>query len=406
MVAVEPFSGHVARAERVSEVVSPAYDALTVAQRRQYRVDNPLSYLHVTRSAPDEDDAATVDNTTLVQRGRAALERLLDAEVFAPAEAPAYLVYELATDDHAQRGLVCEVPGPEFRLRARPHEATQPARAALLAEHFLTVKAASSPVACTVADGADLEQLLATLSPADAQIEHIGDDGLTQRIWTVTEPTMTAAIEASLAGIDLYIIDGHHRAAANGQILERDLAVPLLVTIFPPESLRLTGFHRLVELPSDMDEAEFIRRVARRFSVTTTPDLVQPEPGSVAIGAAGAWHMVHFDERPRFGSAQVRLGSLDPTVVEREIIRSIVGRDQIEPRVEYMPDDGEKTSVVAHAAEAGLVPILVPAVAVADMVEVADGGLIMPAKSTYFVPKVRSGLFLRRYEAELGERPS
>jgi uncharacterized protein (DUF1015 family) len=104
---------------------------------------------------------------------------------------------------------------------------------------------------------------------------------------------------------------------------------------------------------------------------------------------------VRFDEPPASGSALVRLGSLDPSVVEREIVAAIVRRDDNEADVEYMPDEGDGHAVAAHAASCGRVPILVPAVTIADMVEVADSGMTMPAKSTYFVPKVRSGLFLR-----------
>lgn len=402
MVAVRPFRGHVARPHRVGEVVSPAYDALTVAQRRQYRADHPLCYLHVTRSAPDEDDAETVDNATLVQRGRNALESLLDADVFEPLDGASYLVYELETDEHRQRGVVCEVMGSDFQDGARPHEATQPARAALLADHFRHVKAASSPVACTLEVGARLERALHHDTGLDLLFEHDGDDGLRQRVWRVIDPELEAEIEASLANDDLYIIDGHHRAAANAQLLAAGDDVPVLCAVFPPESLSLSGFHRLLALPPEMDDAEFVQRVSRRFSVHADDQMRLPEQGSVSLFAAGRWHTVRFDERPISGSAQVRLGSLDPSIVERELIRAILGRNGAEPDVAYMPDEGDPGGVVEHALADGRVPVLVPAVTVADMVEVADGGLTMPAKSTYFVPKVRSGLFLRLLD-ELGE---
>lgn len=395
MVAVSPLRGQVVRQDRVADVVSPAYDALTVPQRRQYRAEHPLCYLHVTRSAPDEDDADTVDNATLVRRGRAALEDLLAADVFAGPEEPALLVYELQTATHRQRGVVAEVSGREFQRAAKPHEATRPERAALLAEHFRFVRAASSPVACTLERGARLDAALSGIDDDKAVVEHTGADGLTQRIWRVTDPQRVEEINASLINDDLFIIDGHHRAAANAQLLAEGADVPVLVAIFAPEVLQLRGFHRLVKLPAEMDEAAFIARVARRFSVESHDEQREPVAGSVEIGAAGGWHTVRFDERPSSGSAVVRLGSLDPSVVEREIITAIVRRDCADADVEYMPDEGDAHAVAAHAASLGRVPILVPAVTVADMVEVADGGLTMPAKSTYFVPKVRSGLFLR-----------
>ncbi|MEM7092988.1 MAG: DUF1015 family protein [Actinomycetota bacterium] len=395
MVAVRPFQGQIVRADRVGEVVSPAYDALTVAQRRQYRVDHPLCYLHVTRSAPDEDDADTVDNATLVRRGRAALERLLAADVLDAAGTPTLLVYELERGDHRQRGVVCEILGSEFRRAARPHEDTRPERAALLAEHFSHVRAASSPVACTIEVGARLAAALDTVGAESLVLEHEGGDGLIQRVWRVDHAATESEILASLANDDIYIIDGHHRAAANGQILDSGHDVPVLAAIFPPESLSLAGFHRLIRLPERLSEADLVKAVSRRFRVEPHQDRREPQGGSVAMYADGSWHTVHFDERPVSGSPLVRLGSLDPTIVEREIVRAIVARNEGTADVDYMPDEGDSQAVADHAATEGRVPILVPAVTVADMVEVADGGLTMPAKSTYFVPKVRSGLFIR-----------
>lgn len=396
MVAVRPLQGQVIRQNHVAEVVSPAYDALTVPQRRRYRDDHPLCYLHVTRSAPDEDDADTVDNATLVRRGRAALERLVDADVFGHETKPALLVYELETATHRQRGVVAEVAGSEFQRTAKPHEATRPERAALLAEHFRFVRAASSPVACTLERGARLDAALEGIDAHPPLVEHTGADGLTQRIWRVEDPAMAAEIDASLINDDLFIIDGHHRAAANALLLADGADVPVLVAIFAPEVLQLCGFHRLVKLPAPMSEADFMAGVSRRFQVEAHDDLRAPEPGSVEIYATNSWHTVRFDERPTAGGPLVRLGSLDPSVVEREIIQAVVGRDlDGGADVEYMPDEGDDAAVAEHARSLGRVPILVPALTVADMVEVADGGLTMPAKSTYFVPKVRSGLFLR-----------
>ena len=145
MTGLQPFRGQVVRQDSAHDVVSPAYDALSVTQRQQFRADHPLSYLHVTRSAEDEPDAATIDNATLVARGRAALERLLERELFVSHGAPAFYAYRLVDGAHAQCGLVCEVPSDYYRSVAKPHESTRAERADLLATHFLTVKAASSP---------------------------------------------------------------------------------------------------------------------------------------------------------------------------------------------------------------------------------------------------------------------
>lgn len=404
MVSVEVFSGRIAAQDRVGEVVSPAYDALSSEQRRAYRVAHPLSYLHVTRSAPDEDDATTVTTESLVARGRAALNRIRVARAFADEAVNAFVVYELETKTHRQRGIVCEVPAQSFRDHALAHEATRIERSELLARHFVGVGAASSPVACAVVDDASLQHAIdASATGAPFLVCDTGD-GLTQRLWKVTSATHASTISTALASKSLYIVDGHHRAAANSSLLDQGISLPLLAAIFPAGAMQLVGFHRLVRLPVGMTESEFLDRVGRRFRVTQAVLTPEQQPDQVVIRARGSWHVVHLDERPSHGSVTVREGSLAPSVVEREIVNAIVGRDHDDVDVVYVPDTRSAEKVAALAAAEQRIAILVPPVTMDDVVEVANGAAAMPAKTTFFTPKVRSGLFLRSYDKELAEQ--
>ena len=394
---IQPVQGKVVRQAVAHDVVSPAYDALTPAQRRAFRADHPNSYLHVTRSADDEPDAETVDNATLVARGRAALEQLLAHDVFEDHGGPSFYAYRLSYGAHSQIGLVAEVPSAYYHAVARPHEATRPERFALLAEHFATVKAASSPVACAVRDQGQLEALLSQAADSTPVVDMIGDDGLHQTVWRIDDHELASELQAALANQSLFIIDGHHRSAANAHLLASGHHLPVLVALFPEQSLQLVGFHRLLRLPEGVPEGSFLDRVSRRFRVERTSDVASVVRGQVAIAADGEWHFVHFDERPISGSAQVLLGAADPVVLEREILRSIVGA-MGDYDVTYMPDTEPFNAIADAAAEQGRVPIFVPPVSIEEMMEIAEGGETMPAKSTYFIPKVRSGLFLRQFD--------
>jgi len=398
MIGIQPFRGQVVSQKAAHDVVSPAYDALSADQRRTFRAEHPNSYLHVTRSAADEHDAATVDNATLVRRGRAALEALVARDLFTSHGEPAFFVYQLSIGGHSQSGLVCEVPSDYYRLVAKPHEATSDDRAALLAEHFSTVKAASSPVACAVRDDGRLASDLAIAEQQEKPVLDItGDDGLRQTIWRVNDAALEARLIAQLENADLFIIDGHHRSAANQMLLAAGTPIPVLVTIFPEQSLRLVGFHRLLKLDADVQASELLRRIRRRFWVETRSDVTSVVAGEIALYVDDEWHVVHFDERPVAGGAHIRLGSLDPVVLEREILLGIVDPSG-QYDVTYTPDT-EPFSVIVDAAIAqGRIPIFVPPVAMEDMMAVAGGGVTMPAKSTYFIPKVRSGLFLRLFD--------
>ena len=393
---IGPFRGQLVRQHVAHDVISPAYDSLTSAQRRQFRADHPNSYLHVTRSAVDEDDAEVVDTATLVARGRFELERLIDLDVFASIPSPAYYAYRLATPGHTQTGLVCEIDPDYFVAHSKPHEAVDAARVELLAEHFVHVAADSSPVACAVRDDEVLALLLEQATAGEPELLVAADDGLRQSLWRIDDASLVDQIEAALFAQPIFLIDGHHRAAANQRLAEQGLRFPLLAAIFPAHSLHLVGFHRLLKLPSRLSTTEFVDAIVRRFQVEVVSDVATADPGTVAMMVDGRWMVVHFDEVPVSGGPRILLGSLDVVVLEREILQAIVAAAG-ELDVTYIPDSEPFATIVDHAQRDGRVPMFVAAVTVDDMMTVADGGLVMPAKSTYFTPKVRSGLFLRRF---------
>lgn len=395
-MTILPFVGHVVRPERALEVTSPAYDALSVPERQRFRAENPLSYLHVTRSAADEPDAATVDNATLVARGKASLDRLIAADVFASVAAPALYVYGLHVDGHSQLGLVGEYAAEVFAELAIPHEEVSDERVKLLADHFTTVGAASSPVAAAVRDDGGLQLDLEQAARSTPVLDFHAADGLHQQVWRVDDAELAKRLHERMRDKSIYIVDGHHRAGANRHLLESGRPQNLLVCVFPADALRTRGFNRLVKTGQAFSDAAFARHIARRFVVTevgdNATDLVA-EQARVFTRFAGSWHIIELDERPVSGGPGIRLGSLDPSVVDREILRGLGDRVHID----FSPDRGDLAALAAAADADGFIPLVLAPVEIDDLLDVADGGLTMPEKSTYFAPKVRSGLFLRMH---------
>ena len=263
--------------------------------------------------------------------------------------------------------------------------------------HFLTVKAASSPIACAVRDDGSLERELHAVTHTEPVLDITGDDGLQQTVWRINDVEAEHRIMDRLRGEPLFIIDGHHRSAANQRLDSQGVSLPVLTTVFPEQSLHLVGFHRLLTLDDDVDQADILLAIQRRFRVETVSDVATVAPGQVAIVLGGERHLVHFDERPVEGGASILLGSLDPVVLEREVLESIVGRFG-SYQTAYTPDIEPFAIIEAEAIAHDQIPIFVPPVAIEDMMAVAEGDVIMPAKSTYFTPKVRSGVFLRMFD--------
>lgn len=395
MNSIHPLSGHLISSKWAAEVVAPAFDSLTVTQRKEFRLQNPNTYMHVTRSASDEPDGDVVDERTLTMRGRDSLNRLRSLGAFERLEKPAFFAYRLGGEG-APVALIAEYPADLFARNTIPHEEVQPERVSLLADHMKIVGAVSSPIA--LASGTDglLAPGLETVQNYEPLLDFETVDGERQTIWQLPED-LGAAMAEVLIDEPLFIIDGHHRASANRMLLDAGIGLPVLVAVFPKRALNLRSFHRMVRLPPKLSETDFLAGIKRRFRVEEISELKPPEHSTIAIYLDGSWHRVLFDEPPITGSAIVKRGSLDAVVLEREILRPLARNRFGTVDVTYASAGRGFHGLRELAHKAGRVPIAVPPATIEEMMEVAEGGLTMPAKSTFFTPKVRGGIFLRVY---------
>ena len=402
MVEVARFRGSVVHPTRAAEVIAPPTDALGPAERRAHRAAHPLSFLHVTRSPSEEPDEDPVDDRTTAHRALEALHRLLDAESFSPIGDPVYLVYEIEVDGRTQRGLVCELTTTALARHGRPHEAVDPDRVTMLATHYAVVGAASSPMACTVLDGGPLSEALGSteeylVEHEEYLVEHEDADGVIHRVLRVPDAE-PHPVERALAGQELYIIDGHHRAAAMAQLLSDGIDRPALVAIFPSGELEVGAFHRLIRLPEALSSDRFLDRLRYRFRNSAIAGPERPSPGSLVVGRGDRWLRLELDERPVAGGPLICIGSMDPVVAEREVVLGAAEGFTSRPDVVHVPDRVPLDELVARASDEGRVCLLVPPVELADVLEVAGHRHVLPPKTTHFWPKLLSGVLLRRFD--------
>lgn len=403
MVAVQPVTARVVEKEWVDRVPSPAYDSLSAQERIAFRAENPLSYLHVTRSPQDEPASSRASDRELVEAGRESLDHLLRLGVFTEPLPPSYYVYRLQVNDHEQTAVVAEVPVEAFAEgRIRPHEDVQTARVDLLKRHTDVVRAASSPVALAFRSSHTVRNAISTVVSEPPMLD-FSDRTLRQTIWRVDDPAFAEAVELRLADEPLYIIDGHHRAAAalaheaNGGGAVR----PMLAALFPDESLRLLGFNRLVHDLGGQTPAEVVSVLSAALGVVPLDELAPPPPGSVVMVLDGASYLVDLGRSKGATEPEEVLEALDAVALQRRVLEPLLGI--AEPgdtdRMTNLHGGQPLDVFAARVAERGGVGFLLAPMALNDLFTLADAGLTLPPKSTYFTPKVRSGIFLRQYEA-------
>ncbi len=360
-------------------VPSPAHDALSPSQRIAHLRANPASYLGVTRGPEDFEGDQPSTPRELVQAGREALDGLLAAGAFGDVGGDSYYGYRLELDGWCQTGIVGGVHMDDYADGTiRIHEEIHDERAEHLALHAEVVAAQSSPVAVAHHPNRDIAAVLEGLDNEEPVLQFSMPDGLEQTVWQIAE-THTETIRSALEGSRLYLIDGHHRTAAASLRWKQGGPPWMLAALFSTDQLSNRAFHRFAK-PTVEDPLG-------QLLTLDGADRGRLGDGKGQIQVYFGGHWVTIPHQP----AHRPLERLDMWQFEN-VIRPQLGENA---RVRYQRTVGDEEQLLADVDAAGELLAFMTAVTMPQLFAVADAGDVMPPKSTYFEPKVRSGIFLR-----------
>jgi uncharacterized protein (DUF1015 family) len=381
---LQPFHGGLVRQELASEVVSPPYDALTIEQRAEVLDRHPHSFLGAIRGP---EDVAGDDHLGACRRALDELHRIGAFE----ARAPAFYACRLTTAEHRQTGVVADVPvawADEGLILG--HEQTRAHRAADLLAHLEVVGVTSSPVVLAHRhDRALAEQLDRSTTRPPLRAFEV-DDGLAVELWALADEAEVTAVRRALDGRRLYITDGHHRveAARRNRFGREDEPGPhqhLLGALFSEHELRVEPFHRVARSVG----GDFPAGLAAAGDLLPVDEPPTPHrQGTFGVHVAGRWWRLDIAAGP---------DELAPDVLQRAVLTPLLGiaDPTTDPRLLVVPGTATPADLAARATAVDGAAFLVHRVSVGQLMVVADQGRTLPPKSTYFVPKMRSGIFLR-----------
>ena len=372
---IHPIVAHLPAEAALDVVVAPPYDALRPGERYAYAHAHPDNFISVILS-PD-DFPNPVDPVDLGTQARQKLDAIKTAH-YGPPQPPAFYIYEMEGSGHRQRGVVGGIRAGDVDM-VLGHERVLPRRVDALAAFYESTGINTSPISMTFRDLEPATRVLRHHAQRAPDLEYRGSRGIVHRIWRVTD----LSIRDAFATVDRwYITDGHHRTAAALAGLPSAL---VLVVAFPESQMQVLGYHRVVHSrPPD----DFLARIAPWFETSVSNVAPAPRHGSIIALFDGLWHRL---ERagPR---SEDPVQSLDVALLHREIIEGAMGvRD--DSHIDYIVG-ADSTTAIAGAVADGEIGFVLHPPTVAEIMAVADAGLALPPKSTWFTPKVRSGLFI------------
>jgi len=392
---IHPFEAYLVRADRARHVVSPAYDSLTTAERRRFMDDHPDSFLHVTRSPQDAGENLRTP-LELAKANAAQLERIL-TEVNYELLGPAIYLYRLTIDDHEQTAIVADVPLDRYENGTiRPHERTNVDREDLLALHLRVVGASSSPVAMSYRDHG-LASRVDQLASGPPRLEFTSPGGLWQQVWRIDDPDVIEELSAKIDG-PLYVTDGHHRLAAAARVraeggMDGTVSASheyILSALFPDTELRTYAFHRIIQTTLSPNELLVVlASVAQVTPLEAAPEELGGGRGDFAMVMGGRWYHI---------ALPVTDHALDARLLQHDVLGPVFGIDATtDPRITYLPGTAGLAVLAHQAAEQEAVGFALGPPPVELVLDVADRKEVLPPKSTFFSPKPRSGVFVRKY---------
>jgi uncharacterized protein (DUF1015 family) len=410
---IRPFEAIRPVPSKAAEVAAVPYDVVSRAEARALALGHPLSFLHVERSDIDFPDSVDPYSDEVYRRARENLDRLVRDGVMQREPAPRLYLYQQVMSHRVQTGVVCCCHVEEYDAGIiRRHERTRQDKEDDRTRHVLALNANAGPIFLTYRDDEAIDKLVRQDVHHQPIFDFAAPDGVRHTGWIV--PRAEPYVEAFARLPASYIADGHHRAASAARAAgERRRANPghrgteeynwFLCVLFPAGQLRILPYNRVVADLNGRTPAAILQELARLGELTPT-DRPSPErPGVVCLFLDGRWHRLAF--RNDLVDAGNPVESLDVAVLESRILKPLLGIGDIrtDARIDFVGGirgtaELERRVTRGSAAIAfSMFPTTLD-----QLLAVSDAGLIMPPKSTWFEPKLRSGLFVHSLDGRLG----
>jgi uncharacterized protein (DUF1015 family) len=392
---IRPFAAVRPNTEDAASVASVPYDVVDTAEARRLADGNPKSFLHVSRPEIDLAPGTDCSSPEAYAQAKRALDGLVADGVLVKDPEPKFYAYRQTMGGHSQTGIVATFDTKDYLSGVlKQHEKTRRDKEDDRTRHIETLLAHTGPAFLMYRDDPAIDMIVFDACRREPIYDFVAPDGVGHTVWEIASASncMADELQELFARISVaYIADGHHRSAAAARYAAaRDFEGEsrwFLAVAFPASQLRIFSYNRLVSDLNGLSEEDFLRRVEESFSVGVKGER------NCRMYLRGRW----IDLSWSIPAGADAVSSLDVAYLQERLLAPVlgIGDPRTDSRISFMGGiRGDEALAAKVDSGENAVAFAMEPVTVDEIMDIADSGATMPPKSTWFEPKLRSGLFV------------
>ena len=408
MAVIKPFKAIRPREDMADRIAALPYDVYNREEAKEVVKANPDSFLAIDRAETFfPDDVDTYDERVYL-KARDELNRRIECGDFVSDSKACYYIYELIMDGRSQTGLVACASIDDYANNIiKKHENTRADKEVDRINHVYTCEAQTGPIFLAYRDNETVDEIIAKNKAKKAVYDFVADDGIAHKVWIIDDEKDVEVIENTFAKIDsIYIADGHHRwASANKVGMRLREENPgydgteefnfFLSVLFPDNQLMIMDYNRVVKDLNGLSEDDFVKKVNEVFDVINTSDAqIKPQAkGQVSMFINDKWYLLEC--KKEFTSDDPIKG-LDVSILQDNILGPVLGINdpKTDKRIDFVGGIRGLKELERRCKKDCVLAFAMYPTSISELFAVADAHLLMPPKSTWFEPKLRSGMFI------------
>ena len=408
MAKILPFKGFLPPASLAELVSSPPYDTLSSDEARSRTKNNNKSFLRVIKPEVDFKIGTEPSGRKLHEHAATNLSNYISNGNLLEDKDQYLYVYQISMGAHVQTGIIAAVSVEEYDSGViKKHEYTRPEKEDDRTMHIQVTKANTGPVFLTFRNDGSFKNQISGVINKDKDISFNADDGTLHSIWRIQDSNVINEISAYFERVQsLYIADGHHRAASASRVHKemtknkpthnaRESYNYFLATIFPHDEMQIMGYNRVVKDLCGLSNEQFISKLRENFDIQKLSTKRGPkERFSFTMLLGNSWYCLTAKKQIIKEDSVLRL---DASILQNHILKPILKIEdpRTDKRIEFVGGIRGLEELEQRCSSDVKVAFALYPVSIEDLFRVSDDNKVMPPKSTWFEPKLRSGLIVR-----------